>query len=186
MTEPASLEVGRRTSCLVSRFHQRRLRAAQTAATGASELSLVKHWPRTIKFAMPASHPHQTLGTSVSEASRRRTSSDNNNSRAALAVILKRVLGGLRWNQPIWARWDPSNQSGGRTETFAAFSSHRAHLSRSLALASEPGPHALANSAPDILRAAPHPRHSMRTLAPNRIRSAVVRMCLVDIHEMIQ
>lgn len=47
--------------------------------------------------------------------------------------------------------------------------------------ASAPEPHALANSTPDIVRAAPHPRHSIRTLAPNRTRSAVVRMCLVDI-----
>jgi hypothetical protein len=77
--------------------------------------------------------------------------------------------------------WTVRNHSGASTVTLASFSPHLAHRRRARAVSSRPDPQHCANPLADIVRVAPHPRHSMRTLAPNRTTSAMVRMCLVDI-----
>jgi hypothetical protein len=53
-------------------------------------------------------------------------------------------------------------------------------LSRAWATDKVAGPSARAISGPLIVRADPHTPHSIRTLAPKRHRSVVVRTCLVD------
>ena len=73
-------------------------------------------------------------------------------------------------------------QIGGKIATRADFLPQREHLSRVATAPIETASHERTISVPVWVRAAPQLPHSIFRLAPNRTKSAVVRMCFVDIH----
>ena len=64
----------------------------------------------------------------------------------------------------------------------AAFSPQREHRKRAATALSDTAPHDRAISVPVLVLAAPQFPHSIFRPAPKRAKSAVDRMCFVDIH----